>query len=204
MSGLSCGVLVVEAPEKSGALITARLAADQGRDVFVVPGNIDVDSCKGSNALLRDGAIAVSSGWDVVSEYEAQFPGKIRKNTRPAQQAAYPDEVEAAGAESEKSVLKVAQNPKTPEKKSLRTLFVKKKEVDNMMVASYIDAEASLPDLSPEENKLVMLLRQEIELVDDLIAAAQMPAGQVLAVLTMLEIKGVVTRLPGKRVTLKK
>jgi predicted Rossmann fold nucleotide-binding protein DprA/Smf involved in DNA uptake len=48
-----------------------------------------------------------------------------------------------------------------------------------------------------------MLLRQEIELVDDLIAAAQMPAGQVLAVLTMLEIKGVVTRLPGKRVTLK-
>jgi DNA processing protein len=204
MSGLSCGVLVVEAPEKSGALITARLAADQGRDVFVVPGNIDVDSCKGSNALLRDGAIAVSSGWDVVSEYEAQFPGKIRKNTRPAQQAAYPDEVEAAGAESEKSVLKVAQNPKTPEKKSLRTLFVKKKEIDNMMVASYIDAEASLPDLSPEENKLVMLLRQEIELVDDLIAAAQMPAGQVLAVLTMLEIKGVVTRLPGKRVTLKK
>ena len=204
MSGLSCGVLVVEAPEKSGALITARLAADQGRDVFVVPGNIDVDSCKGSNALLRDGAIAVSSGWDVVSEYEAQFPGKIRKNTRPAQQSAHPDEVEAAGAESEKSVLKVAQNPKTPEKKSLRTLFVKKKEIDNMMVASYIDAEASLPDLSPEENKLVMLLRQEIELVDDLIAAAQMPAGQVLAVLTMLEIKGVVTRLPGKRVTLKK
>jgi predicted Rossmann fold nucleotide-binding protein DprA/Smf involved in DNA uptake len=36
-----------------------------------VPGNIDVDSCKGSNALLRAGAIAVSSGWDVVSEYEA-------------------------------------------------------------------------------------------------------------------------------------
>jgi len=65
ISGLSCGVLVVEAPEKSGALITARQAADQGRDVFVVPGNIDVDTFVGSNRLLRDGATAVSSGWDI-------------------------------------------------------------------------------------------------------------------------------------------
>ena len=74
ISGLSCGVLVVEAPEKSGALITARQALDQGRDVFVVPGNIDVPSFEGSNQLLRDGAIPVFSGWDVVSEYEALYP----------------------------------------------------------------------------------------------------------------------------------
>ena len=86
ISGLSCGVLVVEAPEKSGALITARQAADQGRDVFVVPGNIDVDTFVGSNRLLRDGAIAVSSGWDILSEYEGQFPGKIRRFDRDARQ----------------------------------------------------------------------------------------------------------------------
>ena len=78
ISGMSCGVLVVEAPEKSGALITARCAADQGRDVFVVPGNIDVPTFVGSNRLLRDGAIAVSSGWDILSEYQMQFPDKIR------------------------------------------------------------------------------------------------------------------------------
>ena len=67
IAGLSCGVLVVEAPEKSGALITARQALDQGRDVFAVPGNIDVPSLAGSNQLLRDGAIPVFSGWDVLS-----------------------------------------------------------------------------------------------------------------------------------------
>ena len=79
ISGLSCGVLVVEAPEKSGALITARQAVEQGRDVFVVPGNIDNPCCVGSNRLLRDGAIMAESGWDVVSEYEALYTDKIRK-----------------------------------------------------------------------------------------------------------------------------
>lgn len=79
ISGLSCGVLVVEAPAKSGALITATQALEQGRDVFAVPGNINVSTCEGSNALLRSGAIAVGSGWDVLSEYEQRFPDKIRR-----------------------------------------------------------------------------------------------------------------------------
>lgn len=77
LSGLSCGVLVVEAPEKSGALITARQAMEQGRDVYVVPGNVGVTSSQGSNGLLRDGAMAVLSGWDVLQEYTHQYPGKL-------------------------------------------------------------------------------------------------------------------------------
>lgn len=204
ISGLSCGVLVVEAPEKSGALITARQAADQGRDVFVVPGNIDVLSCKGSNALLRDGAIAVASGWDVVSEYADRFPGKIRKNTASSHQTAYPDEVEQANQEHEKQLLLVAQAPKIPEKKKRKSLFGKKKEIDNGSTSPYIDAEVPLPALSAEEERLVALIRQNVTLVDDIMAQAQLPAGQVLSTLTMLEIKGVVARLPGKRVELKK
>lgn len=202
ISGLSCGVLVIEAPEKSGALITAQRAADQGRDVFVVPGNIDVATCKGSNALLRDGAIAVASGWEVLQEYAALFPGKITEHRAEAHLTAYPEELESP--EEEKILLKVAQKPKTPEKKSRRGLFGRKKEIDNDTAAPYIDAEEKRPPLTAEEEKLVALLRQKCELVDDLIARSQMPAGQVLGLLTMLEIKGVVTRLPGKRVTLKK
>lgn len=84
ISGLSCGVLVVEAPMKSGALITARQALDQGRDVFVTPGNVGIASCEGSNALLRDGAILVTSGWDILSEYTGRYPDKIREAPLPS------------------------------------------------------------------------------------------------------------------------
>lgn len=203
ISGLSCGVLVVEAPEKSGALITARQAADQGRDVFVVPGNIDVSTCRGSNALLRDGAIAVSSGWDVVSEYRDRFPGKITENTAPARQSAYPDEVAQASAEEDLSLLKVAQKPRLPEKKRSRSRREKKKEIDNTADPPYIDAEKSLPVLRPEEEMLLASIPPGGVLVDDVIAASGLPAGQVLSMLTMLEVKGIVTRLPGKRVVKK-
>ena len=193
ISGLSCGVLVVEAPEKSGALITARQAADQGRDVFVVPGNIDVPSCKGSNALLRDGAIAVSSGWEVMSEYRDRFPGKITENRADSHQTAYPDELE-------EQPLQVAQKPRLPEKKHRKTPFRKKKEIDNPSSAPYIDADKPRPALSADEEKLISCIGAEGALVDDVISAAGLPAGQVLAMLTMLEVKGIVARLPGKRV----
>ena len=197
ISGLSCGVLVVEAPEKSGALITARLAADQGRDVFVVPGNIDVPTFVGSNRLLRDGAIAVSHGWDIMSEYEAQFPGKIRKQTEGNLQKAYADEV----MEPEEVVRKVAQKPRLPSKKKLKKPETEKKGIDKADSSPYSDLNDILPKLSADEQAIVAAISGEV-LVDDVIAATGMPVGKVLATLTLLEVKGVVKRLPGKRVRL--
>ena len=83
ISGISCGVVVVEAPQRSGALITARQALEQGRDVFVVPGNIGVATCEGSNALLKDGAALVTSGWDVMEEYAYRYPDRIHRESAP-------------------------------------------------------------------------------------------------------------------------
>jgi len=77
LSGLSVGVVILEAPEKSGALITAARALEQGRDVFVVPGNVDSDASSGSNRLLRAGAIPVLSGADVADEYRAVYPDRL-------------------------------------------------------------------------------------------------------------------------------
>ncbi len=68
ISGLSRAVVVVEAREKSGSLITARLATDQGRDVMAVPGGIAGGRNRGSNALLRDGAKLVESAVDILQE----------------------------------------------------------------------------------------------------------------------------------------
>lgn len=200
ISGLCCGVLVVEAPERSGALITARRAADQGRDVFVVPGNIDVDTCKGSNALLRDGAIAVGSGWDVVSEYAAQFPQKVRRASGDSLQTAYPDEVAQAAAEVEKREPKVAQKAVLPGRRKQEKAQKPKKEIDNGAPALYIDAETEIPPLSDTEQAVMARLEQGCTLVDDVIAASGLPAGTVSAALTMLQIKGMVKLMPGNRV----
>ena len=68
ISGLSRAVVVVEAKEKSGSLITARLAADQGRDVMAVPGTFVGGRNRGANALLRDGAKLVESAVDILQE----------------------------------------------------------------------------------------------------------------------------------------
>lgn len=202
ISGMSCGVLVVEAPEKSGSLITANLALEQGRDVFVVPGNIDVPTFVGSNRLIREGATIVSSGWDVMSEYQALFPDKVRRDTTPAHQDGYPDEVPIP-VETEKTMGKVAQKSRILGKKQPRNEKDNKKVIDKADTSSYSDVNEILPKLSDDEQKIVSALKSGERLVDDVIAETELSTAKVLATLTLLEVKGIVRRLPGRHITLK-
>ncbi|MFH1381026.1 MAG: DNA-processing protein DprA, partial [Candidatus Omnitrophota bacterium] len=68
ISGMSKGVVVIEAPRKSGALITANFALEQGRTVFAMPGNIDSPESTGSNLLIKEGACLVENVSDIIDE----------------------------------------------------------------------------------------------------------------------------------------
>lgn len=77
ISGLSDGIVVVEAKEKSGTLITVDFALEQGKDIFVVPGNITSQNSIGTNELIKQGAKCITSIQDIIEEYQTNLAKKI-------------------------------------------------------------------------------------------------------------------------------
>lgn len=182
ISGLSCGTVVVEAPEKSGSLLTARLALDQGRDVFVVPGNVDDPRCAGSNRLLRSGAIAVSCGQDVLAEYQGLYRGKLPRY----------------------SLISREEKPEKPGAKEPLKKKLSREPIDKALPELYSDRVVPDIRLSEEERRVLDAIGPGEILVDEVIAKSGLPTGKLLSLLTMLELKGAICRLPGKRVSQKR
>ena len=182
ISGLSNGVLVIEAPAKSGALITAREAMEQGRDVFVVPGNINVSTCAGSNSLLQDGASAVFCGWDVLRDYAFLYKNvKQRKFNQKRS--------------DNRELSWVSDTVKLP--------VADKKSVDNSEYYAYSDQSSGAAGTEPLCQKLLDCLSTEPVPVDHVIARVQEPAAEVLSALTKLALSGMVINHPGRLVSVK-
>jgi DNA processing protein len=107
ISGVSLGVLIVEGAERSGSLITARLAYEQGRDVFAVPGNITSAKSFGPNYLIKDGAKLVQTWRDVIEELPADMKATILSAERGESRIKQIVIDEVALSESERRVLKM-------------------------------------------------------------------------------------------------
>lgn len=180
LSGLSLGVLVVEASARSGALITANHALEQGRDVYAIPSQIGLRHSEGSNRLIREGAEMVENGWEILKGYRYLFPDKLSDGNR------------RESVERElKRKLAAAQRVYAP----IAIDDGGKKDVDNPANSAYSDE--CQEKLSQDERVVLSHLSQELVAVDKLIEACELPTQRVLAALTMLQIKHLALKLPG-------
>lgn len=183
ISGLSDGVVAVEAKEKSGTMITMDLALEQNRDTFAVPGPADAPMSAGTNRLIRLGwAKLVGCAADILTEYEGRKPLRRIQPMEPAEEeqrletALMPNrEMKSAGTEAEKKVVDKKENRAYIDWKSARELF------------------------TDDERDILQALAEKERLTDEIIELTQIPARRVLSALTVLQVRGYVEEQIGKR-----
>ena len=174
ISGLSWGVCIVEAPERSGALITARHAREQGRDVFVVPGNITSAESYGSNELIKDGATLITRPSEILREYQVRCGGALQEDEADRAQTAY-HEYLRRGQEPIRCTLRVADGTKPV-------------------------APTPCPDGVSDTAKAVYAVLTDAPITaEELCSISGIPASKLFAGLTELEIHGCARSYPGKR-----
>lgn len=184
ISGLSVATIVVEAPEKSGALITANTALEQGRDIFAVPGPINAPNSRGCNRLIADGAGLAGDCDDILHSYIESYPNKLTETAfSPIRTLGYEQrQRERATKEAAKESAKAEAALPEQEKPAL-----------------LLSASSGLTD---DQIDVLRALREAELLVDEIVEQTEIPTRRVLSALTMLEIEGYVMQQSGKRFSL--
>ena len=190
LAGISAGVVVVQAPEQSGALNTARHALDQNRDVFAVPGEIFDPSMTGCNRLIKDGAKLVLNVYSILEEYIGRVPAGIDAHT-------VVRKIRAAGQDVNPQPLNGPRKVPRPSMGEALPLMVAQEAVP----PAERPGESALGELgvSEEARSLYAALGDLPEGAEPLAGRAGLTAAQALAALTELELFGLVRALPGGR-----
>ncbi len=222
ISGLSVGTLVVDAPEGSGALITAKNAIIQGKDLYAVPGNIDGQNTQGTNALIRDGATAVLSGRDIVKNYSYLYRATVNlqklaaaesssdfdpscllsmgvsmRTSVPAREEMQNDRMHAENETLNTHIRKfegfTSKEKKKTEKKAKATPAPKQKTAEGVGD----DSQKALEALSERQRAIFSEMPMDKPVTVDFFVNMGFSMGEVMATLTVLEIRGLVSSLPG-------
>ena len=173
ISGLTLGTVVVEATERSGSSITARLAARRGKDVFVVSGKLGANMSKGACQLISSGFISIHS----VDELLSQLPrvGNVQPYVTDVH---LPFSVDGL----------VQGNRRHPADASLKI----EENIEKTVLVTDTPSDES------EEKIVISVIGADKIHIDQIVRHANLPAHKVSGVLTMLEINGIIEQLPGK------
>ena len=182
ISGLTLGTVVVEASNRSGALITARLAGEQGREVFAVPGEIFSEHSTGTHRLINSGAKLINTVDDLLNELPPYALSRLQ------------------------SEAPVPSIPDVETEPSSQVPVVEKRASKGGTTQSPAEAQQPIqsappPDLTPDEQTVFDAIEVPSSHIDTIVRTTKLPISQISSVLLMLELKGIVQQLPGKQFT---
>lgn len=181
ISGLTFGTVVVEASNRSGALITARLASEQGREVFAVPGQIFSELSTGTHKLIDAGAKLINTVDDLLEALPQHYRNQITTPTS------------GTGSDTDTTIQQpLPDNKRIPQQKDPVTTDI------NTSVNKKVDANVPLPDLTADEKVVFNAIEIPSSHIDSIVRTTELPINQVSSVLLMLELKGIIEQLPGK------
>lgn len=211
VSGLSLGVLVVESPLRSGSLITARLAAEQNREVFALPGPVDRETSRGCHQLLREGAALVESVEDVLAALPAfarpKKQTKIERRDGNGRSTA-PNGKRLLNAGATSDFERVSRARRDAAKGAAPAKRETPRKFDGGFSASAPEKREStaisaetLAGLSADERKIVELVGADPVPIDRVVRESGLGAAKIVGLIAALEFKKILCRREGNAVS---